>query len=65
MILTQPIEFAILIDITQNTAVIHSRMEYLGKRKFYSKDKMRLHIMIVSLENPCSLHPEVEQQSSF
>ena len=59
------IEFVISIDMMKNKAVILSQTEYLGQINFYIKDKKRQHIMIVSLENLCSLHPEEELLSSF
>ena len=59
------IEFVISIDIMQNTVDILFQTDYLGQINFYRKDKKRQHIMIVSLENLCSLHPEEEQLSSF
>ena len=59
------IEFVISIDMMKNTAVILSQTEYLGQINFYIKDKKRQHIMIVSLENLYSLHPEEELLSSF
>ena len=59
------IEFVISIDMMKKTAVILSQTEYLGQINFYIKDKKRQHIMIVSLENLYSLHPEEELLSSF
>ena len=59
------IEFVISIDMMKNKAVILSQTEYLGQINFYIKDKKRQHIMIVSLENLYSLHPEEELLSSF
>ena len=61
----QQIEFVISIDMMKNIAVILSQTEYLGQINFYIKDKKRQHIMIVSLENLYTLHPEEELLSSF
>jgi hypothetical protein len=58
------IEFVISIDMMKNKAVILSQTEYLGQINFYIKDKKRQHIMIVSLENLYSLHPEEELLNS-